>query len=313
MSKQTIILTGLAGNFGRQVARALHRSYRVVGLDPRRATRLPKDIEHLQVDYRRRKAENVFRKQRPYALIHLGMIHRMDSSPQEALSFNVVGTQRLVEYCEQYGVKKMIMLSSADVYGPIPGSSHYINEDATLQGDLHYPEMRALVSMDRMVQTFCYMEPKIETVLLRPVHILGPRLCNASSSYLRLPMIPVIMGYDPMLHVIHKNDLLALIEHCLEPRLRGVFNVASTEAAPLSRLLRELGKRTIPLPRFLVRAAVERLWRYELLAFPPPEVDHLQYNCVVDLTRMREVMKFQPRYDWQKIIKEMRSHLVRGQ
>lgn len=56
-------------------------------------------------------------------------------------------------------------------------------------------------------------------------------------------------------------------------------------------------------------AVVERLWRYEILAFPPPEVDHLQYDCVVDLTRMREVLKFTPKYDWAKILREMRSYL----
>jgi UDP-glucose 4-epimerase len=168
--------------------------------------------------------------------------------------------------------------------------------------------MRTAVSMDRMVQTFHYMEEGIETVLLRPVHIVSPRLKNAVTSYLKLPRIPVIMGYDPMLHVIHAEDMLAALVHSLEPGIHGVFNIAGTEAAPLSRLLQRLGAPTFPIPAPLARVVVDRLWRYGKLAFPPPEIDHLQYNHVVDLTRMRRELAFEPRHSWHDIIQELKVY-----
>ena len=71
-----IVVTGIAGVLGRLVAQRLHRmgTHHVVGIDRRPITRLPKDIEHLQVDLRSRRTREVFRsvpvadRQAAYAL-----------------------------------------------------------------------------------------------------------------------------------------------------------------------------------------------------------------------------------------------------
>jgi UDP-glucose 4-epimerase len=309
--KRTVVLTGISGNLGREVAKLLHRHFRVIGLDPRPVQGLPKDVEHYTHDYRRRRAENVFRRTKPYALVHLGAIHRLRQSYDEAHTFNVVGTQRLLEFCQRYKVSKVVFVSTADVYGPMPGQSHYTDEDVTLQGDLHYPEMRMAVAMDRMAQSFHWMAPSIETTLLRPVHMIGPRLKNAICTYLRLPVFPVIAGYDPMLQVIHQRDVIRAVQLALGRRkIHGIYNLSGTEAAPIRRVLEHLGKPLIPIPAPLARMAFEQLWRHSVLAFPPPELDHLQYSSVVDVTRMTHKLKFTPTYGWPEILEEIRATIL---
>jgi NAD(P)-dependent dehydrogenase (short-subunit alcohol dehydrogenase family) len=58
-----VVVTGIAGRFGRIVARRLHHDldYQIVGLDRRAMQGRPKDIEHHQVDLRSKKARDVFR------------------------------------------------------------------------------------------------------------------------------------------------------------------------------------------------------------------------------------------------------------
>ena len=58
-----IVITGIAGRLGRLLARRLHRDgrYRVVGIHRRAFLGRPKDIEHIKVDLRTKKARDVFR------------------------------------------------------------------------------------------------------------------------------------------------------------------------------------------------------------------------------------------------------------
>ena len=61
--REKIVITGIAGRLGRLVARRLHREGdgRVVGIDRRPFPGKPRDIEHVQVDLRSKKARDVFR------------------------------------------------------------------------------------------------------------------------------------------------------------------------------------------------------------------------------------------------------------
>ena len=47
-----------------------------------------------------------------------------------------------------------------------------------------------------------------------------------------------------MVQVIAEDDLLRMIESCLEKDIRGVLNLTTTEPVPLSRILKIIGKPT---------------------------------------------------------------------
>ena len=67
-------------------------------------------------------------------------------------------------------------------------------------------EMRDLVEIDHMASSFFWKAREIDTVILRPVHILGG-VRNAPSNYLRLSVVPTLLGFDPMVQMIHERDV----------------------------------------------------------------------------------------------------------
>ena len=166
----------------------------------------PKDIEHHQVDLRSKKARDVFRAGDVDALIHLGVMHDPRARPAELYSWNITGTTKLLEYCQAYRVPKVVLLSSANVYGPRPDNPQFLTEDAPLLAAQRFPQMRDLVEIDHLVSTFLWRAQNVETVILRPVHIVGP-VHNAPSNYLRLERPPVLLGFDPMVQLIHYQDI----------------------------------------------------------------------------------------------------------
>ena len=302
-----IILTGIAGRLGRRVAQRLSREHEIIGIDRRPCLGLPEGVTHHRLDVRRRPAEDVFRNSNADAVLHLGVVHNFRIPSERLYARNVIGTETLLRYVSKYRIKKLVLLSSGDVYGPAPTNSHFLDEDAPLMASQRFPEIRTLVAVDRTVQSFFWRHHDIETVILRPTHIVGPNVRNAPSNYLRLRITPTIMGFDPMVQLIHEEDVVRMTAAALRSGVRGVFNLAGTEPVPLSRILKILNKPVLPIPHPLFRAFLERAWRYRLTSFPAPELDHIQFNTVLDTRRADEVLGLEAERSLYEILEPFRA------
>jgi UDP-glucose 4-epimerase len=289
----SVLVTGACGRLGKRVVRLLHRERRVLAVDRRPFPDKPKDVAHEQVDMRRKKLKDLFRAEPIEAVVHLGVMHDPRASSAEHHSWNVAGFQKLLEYVAHYQVPKLVVLSSANVYGPQPDNAQFLTEDAPLLGGARFSEIRDLIEVDMLAQGFFWRHAATETVILRPVHILGG-VHNAASNFLRLPTIPTLLGFDPMVQVIHESDVVRAIERALAPGKRGIYNVAGPEPAPLSHLVRMLGKPSIPVPYTLGKAVLKRLWSFRLTNFPAPELDHIRYVCMVDDRKARDELGYTP-------------------
>jgi UDP-glucose 4-epimerase len=303
-SGRKVIITGISGRLGRLTAQRLHREpgFHVVGIDRRPFLDRPKDVEHVQVDIRSKKAREVFRGGDIAALIHMGVLHDPRQSQAEHHAWNLQGTAKLLEYCEAYAVRKVVVLSTAAVYGPSPHNPQFLSEDAPLMASQTFPDMRSLVEVDMLACSFFWRVQAAETVVLRPVHILGS-VRNAPSNYLRLPRVPTLLGFDPMLQIIHELDVVEAMVLALRPAVRGIFNVAGPGAVPLSAILRELGRPAVHIPHVFAQLLLNALWRSRLSSFPVPELDHIKYVCMVDDRRAREQLGFRPTHGLEETIR----------
>ena len=296
MNEGRVLITGICGRLGKRLTRKLHRERPVLGVDRRPFADKPKDVEHAQIDLRRKKLKDVLRSSDVKAVVHLGVMHDPRASAAEHHSWNVEGFSKLLDYAAQLGIPKVVVLSSANVYGPQPGNAQFLTEDAPLLGGARFSDIRDLVEVDMLAQGFFWKHPNVETVVLRPVHILGT-VHNAPSNFLRLPTIPTLLGYDPMIQVIHEADVVQAIHRALQPGIRGIFNIAGPDPVPLSRAIKILGRNRLRVPYSLGKMALNRLWNLRLTTFPPPELDHIRYVCMVDDHRARNVLGFTPAHD----------------
>jgi UDP-glucose 4-epimerase len=294
---EVVAITGIAGNLGKALARLLHGETRLVGIDRRPFPEAPRDVEHHTLDIRKNRVEEVFRHSRPGALIHLGIMHDPRMPRSEAHGFNVVGTHRILDTCARHGVKKVVVLSSANVYGPRPDNSNFLPEETPLLAAARHSDVADLVEVDIYAQSFVWRHPEVETVILRPVHIVGPTVKNAPSNYLRLQNPITVMGFDPMVQLIHVDDVCRALALALRPGVRGVYNVVGPGEVPLSAVLRELGRSPVPVP--------EQAFRSRLVSFPPDELDHIQYLCAVDGSRAVRDLGWAPAYSLRDTIRSV--------
>jgi UDP-glucose 4-epimerase len=153
-----------------------------------------------------------------------------------------------------------------------------------------------------MASSFFWKARDIETVILRPVHILGA-VRNAPSNYLRLSVVPTLLGFDPMVQIIHELDVAEAIVCGLRPGARGIFNVAGPGQVPLSVVLRELDKQAIPVPHPIAKPLWRAAWRLGMNSFPVDEFDFIRYVCMVDGSRAARELEFRPRHSLRETIR----------
>jgi UDP-glucose 4-epimerase len=287
------------------LARHLHRSDRVIGLDRRQFPGAPKDLEVHHLDIRKRKVEEIFRHGEIEALIHLAIMHDPRMSQAEHHSFNVLGTKGVLHFAAKYGVKKVVVLSSVSVYGPQPENDNFLTEESPLLGAQRFADMRDLVEVDMYAQQYMWKHPEVETVIVRPVHVVGPTVRNAPSTYLRLTRPWTLAGFDPMVQLIHEEDVARALQLAARGGVRGVYNVVGPGELPLSAVLRELGRTPIPVPHLIARPLLEKLFQYRLAGFPSAELDHLQFLCTVDGSRAERDFGFRPSYTLRETIQSV--------
>jgi UDP-glucose 4-epimerase len=287
-----VLVTGVCGRLGRRLARELHRQCRVVGLDRRPFPNRPRDVEHHELDLRSARAREVFAGG-VSAVVHLGVDHDLRADSADNHAINMTRMQKLFEYVEAFGIKKVVLLSSANVYGPRPDNPQFLTEDAPLLGAGPFSQIRDLVELDMGSQAYFWRLPEVSTVILRPAHILGT-VKNAPSNYLRLPVVPTLLGFDPMMQAVHQDDVVRAIMLALKPTARGIFNIAGPPPVPLSRVLELLERSTVAVPHTMARLGVERLFKLRVTSFPAPELDFIRYVCMIDDARARRDLGYAP-------------------
>jgi len=101
------------------------------------------------------------------------------------------------------------------------------------------------------------------------------------------------------------DDVCRAMALALKPGVRGVYNVTGPGEVPLSTILKELGRRPLPVPHFLVRGLLRHAFEARLTSFPPEEVDHLQYLCAVDGSRAARDLGYAPLHSLRETIRSV--------
>ncbi len=300
-----VLIPGIAGTMGRLVAeRLVELGHTVAGIDRRPWPDAPTAIEVAQVDIRKRAAEDVFRKLKPDAVVHMATVNHFAARGEERYRINLGGTRAVFEHCQKWDVAHCVFVGRHTYYGAAADAPLYHEEEEPPMGLATFPELADLVAADLYAGSALWRFRELTTTVLRFCYTLGPSGTGTLASFLRGRMVPSILGFDPLFQFMHERDVVAAVVKALEARPRGVYNVAGPQPVPLSVLARETGRRTIPLPEAVFSGM---LGRFGLPKLPKGALTHIKYSLVVDGGRFREATGFAHQIDEVQAMYEYRQ------
>lgn len=304
-----VLITGAAGGLAEVVADTLKGRFELFGVDPRplaQGKTFPGQF--FQVDYRQRKMADLFRLHQFDAVIHLGRVPiAARVRKMQRFNVNVLGTRSLLDLALKYNVKSVVVLSTFHVYGAHQHNHLYISEEDPLLASQTFPEIVDAVELDNVSVAFSLRNPKVRTVILRPTNIIGDRIRNQISQFLRGKMCPVLLGYDPMWQFIHEQDMANSILLALEGKKSGIYNVTGEGVIAFSHAIRLSGGTPMPVPSFLSGAVISGL-KLAGMYFPRHLVDFFKYPVVISDKAFRKDFGYEPRISTADALRGMKVH-----
>jgi nucleoside-diphosphate-sugar epimerase len=276
-----VVVTGAASELGQRVLAGFAARDEVdeaVGLDVRTAPGVtPVDLVTADLAPHLAGADTV---------VHLASVFGPElDGPEVDGALDVVMARRLLAAADAAGVRRVIVLSSATVYGPWANNPVPLTEDAPLRPhpDLVFAVQKA--EIERLAADWAEDHPDAVVSVLRPAPVVGDGhggwLAKALDAASGVPTAD-----DTAAQYLHVDDLASAVLAVWDAGLPGAVNVAATGwLTPTQR--RELDPvPRLRLPEPLALKVAGWRWRLRLAPVPPGILAYARHPWVVANDRL---------------------------
>ena len=268
----------------------------VIGIDIREPRYDLGRADYLKLDIRHSLIGKLVRAVGIDTVVHtLTRIDSFDLDPARAHEMNVIGTLNLLAGCAGEGspVRRFVLKSSGHVYGSSFDLPTAVREDHRLDSNSRHQFVRDIVEVESYVSDFAARNPHISMVTLRFSNSLNPDEPQPLARYLDLEVVPTVIGYDPLLQLIHRDDCVEALYLATKRGPAGAYNIAAPGPEPLSRLLDAAGKLHAPLlPPIGLGATAFAIRRAGIAFLSPQLLDLLRWGRSLSTARAARELGF---------------------
>ncbi len=316
MKHRKVLITGGAGFVGSHLAeRLLEKGYEITILDDL-STGNYDNVAHLEgrdgvsllIDtvFNELLIEDLIRSHD--VVFHLASavgVKLIIDEPVKTIQTIVGGTEIVLRYCSRYR-KRVLITSTSEVYGKNPKATWTEEDDlvlgATTKARWSYGASKAI---DEFLALACWRQYQLPVVIGRFFNVVGPRQSGAYGMVLPRFVEAARNGQSLVVHddgqqircFSHVHDIIGAVLQLMDTddALGKVFNIGSDR--PVSIL--ELAQMVIQASQ----SSAEIQFQSYTDAYDADFEDIRRR--VPDLSRLKETIDYQPRYDLEAIIAEL--------
>ncbi|GAA2098712.1 SDR family oxidoreductase [Kitasatospora saccharophila] len=299
----TVAVTGAAGVLGERVAQRLVDSphvRRVLAVDERRG-----DVQGVQwrvLDVRDPAVAE--RLAGVDVVVHLAMDLGMESDPRTRSAYNVRGAQTVVTAAAAAGVHRVVLCTSAMVYGALPDNEVPLAEDSELRATEEASLVGDLLEIERLARRAPRAHPGLQITVLRPAVVVGPGIDTVLTRHFEAPRLLVVAGSRPCWQFCHLDDLAAALEYAALGLVEGEVTVGCDGWLEQEDVEELSGIRRMELPASLALGTAARLHRLGLTPAPAGDLAYTMYPWVVSGSRLHEA-GWRPRHTNEEVLAEL--------
>ena len=242
------------------------------------------------------------------AVVHLAWAIQPSRDLEALRRVNVLGSERVFRAVATAAVPALVYASSVGAYSVGP-KDRPVDERWATGGIPSSFYSRHKAEVERLLDRFERERPETRVVRMRPGLIFkreaasgirrlfaGPFLVNP---LVRPGLIPVVPDLPRLrFQALHSDDAGAAYRLAIvREDARGAFNLAAEPVLDPQVLGRVLGARPVPVPARLARGLTALSWRAHLQPTPPGWLDLALGVPVMDVSRARHGLGWEPRWD----------------
>jgi nucleoside-diphosphate-sugar epimerase len=249
-------------------------------------------------------------------VVHTDLDLAAGSDPRARRAFNVRGAQTVLTAAAAGGVGRVVLVTSAMVYGARPDNPVPLPEDAPLGADQDGSVVGDLLEIEQLAQRSAKAHPGVGITVARPAALVGAGIDTLITRHFEAPRLLTVKGSAARWQFCHVDDLVTALELAAAGDVTGVFAVGCDGWLEPGELEELTGLKRIELPAGLTFATAQRLYRAGITPAPVHDLHFVVYPWVVDCQVLRAA-GWQPRYanaDAVAVLLEQRAghHAVAG-
>jgi nucleoside-diphosphate-sugar epimerase len=319
-----VIVVGATGNVGTSVVSALEAEAAVtsiVGVARRLPGWRPPKTEWRTADITTADLGGIFAG--ADAVVHLAWLFQPTRDPVWTWRANVLGSLRVFRAAAEAGVTALVHASSVGAYSPGPRDKHPVDESWPTHGWPNAAYAREKAYVERLLDVVERDHPAHRVVRMRPAFTFkreaateqrrifaGPFLPRRMVRPGLIPFVPDIPGLR--VQALHADDAAQAYRLAVVRPVSGAFNLAADPVMGPAELAELFGARMLPVSSRLARNAVAAGWHLRLLPASPGLVEMATQIPVMDTTRAREELGWQPRHTARQAVQELIEGLRGG-
>lgn len=308
---RVVAVTGAHSFLGSQLIQRMEddrRYAKVLAIDIRRPEVPLSKTQFHKVDLTLPNADgeiaHILKREQVDTVVHLAFLSKPTHNSSWAHELEAIGTLHVLNACAACKVHKLVFWSLTALFGPHPANPNFLDEEHRPRGVPGSRFFSDKLEAERLARRFANENRTAVVTIVRTANILGARIHNYVSRFFAKPAVPVMLGYDPLVQLLHEDDAVDVFKLCVDEDHAGTYNVAGDGVLPLSTALALAGKVALPLPHLLAYPMAKLMWMTQVFDAPPVFLDFLRYMCVVDTDRARRELGFRPRHGIQHIVTE---------
>jgi nucleoside-diphosphate-sugar epimerase len=316
-----VVVTGASGNVGTSLLHALAADGdvdEIVGLARRRPTGTFPKTEWRSADVGRDDLVPLFRD--ADCVVHLAWAIQPSHDLPALRRTNVEGSERVFRAMADAGVPALVYASSVGAYSPGP-KDRKVDESWPTEGTPTSFYARHKAEVEALLDRFQLERPETRLVRLRPGLIFKRSSGEEQRRYFLGPLFPRLLARQGALAVVpdigglrfqavHTRDVAEAYRLAVAGDAHGAFNVAAEPTLDARTLALALGARVVPVPPSIARKAMATSWRLRLQPTPPGWLDMGLSVPLMDTSRAREVLGWEPRHSSIEAIRAVLSGIA---
>ncbi|MFE6779128.1 SDR family oxidoreductase [Streptomyces sp. NPDC057702] len=300
--RPVVAVTGAASGVGALLTRRLTESdevKRVLAIDERRgeveeARWHVLDVRDPLIADRLRGADVV---------VHLATDLDLETDAEARTAYNVRGTQTVLTAAAAAGVRRVVLCTSAMVYGALADNDVPLSEDAELRATAEATGVGDLLEIEELARRAPRAHPGLNVTVLRPALLVGGT-DTALTRYFESPRLLVVAGSRPTWQFCHVEDLVSALEYAVLERVEGELAVGCDGWLEQEEVEELTGIRRMELPSAVALGAASRLHRLGLTPSPAGDLAYTMHPWVVSGSRLHDA-GWRPRWTNEDVLAEL--------
>ena len=296
-----IAITGGASYLGSRVLRRLVEARgadAVVVVDVAAPPTTLRGVRHRMVDLTLpgadRRLVEVLRDEDVDTIFHAAFFTTPRRDPAYAHELESIGTLHLAAAAAAAGVRHLLLRSFTAVYGASGQNPNFLTEDRRPDAHSRLAWVRDKVEAEDHAFSFSRRYPGLGVTVLRFATLLGPGVHTFYTRVFSKRVVPVVLGYDPLVQLLHPEDALSAVDAALARGPCGVVNVVPRATISLLTALHLASKLTVAVPHVLAYPVADVWWGTGVGEAPGGFVDYARFPFVADGEKARLEIGFEP-------------------